>query len=319
MQELISILIPAHNAAATIDRAIGSCLSQSFGNFEILILDNGSDDGTVNEILKINDPRIRIIRLDANIGIAPARNRLLAEARGEFVAWLDADDEMLADRLKIQLTYFKDHPEVDIVGSWITTDSEKLPYKKLPLGHELIKACLWFKNTIIQPSVMSRNFYMMEGILYNEAFCNSAEDYEMWYRLSSTKKFANIPAFLTKYHMTTGVALDLKRRRTDFEENIRKLWDVKWRDLNNTLTIAEKDAFVFFLYNNRTITSAETRLIASALHKLWLASNEPYFRLILRFHMLRLWLNMKLFSKIFNLHLLSHALYYNRMKRLFLV
>jgi glycosyltransferase involved in cell wall biosynthesis len=240
--------MPAFNADSTIAIAIKSCLSQTYANIEILVLNDGSIDYTATEINKFG--KIRVINHDQNLGIANSRNRLLKEAKGEFIAWLDADDLMAKDRIEKQMDYLYKHPEIDIVGSWITTDSKTIAYKKLPTKSHLIKSHLWFKNCMVQPSILSRNFYVKEDIYYNSTF-DYMEDYELWYRLKSTKNFANVPAFLNKYHMPSTRNIEQKLALYNFETKLNLLWDIKWKSVRANLSPTQKIDFqiinTFFL------------------------------------------------------------------------
>jgi glycosyltransferase involved in cell wall biosynthesis len=99
----VSILIPAYNCAATIERAIRSALQQTFQDFELVIVDDGSQDATVEMIATIVDPRIKVIRHKKNLGEAEARNTAVRSASGRFVAFLDSDDEWLPEKLSRQM------------------------------------------------------------------------------------------------------------------------------------------------------------------------------------------------------------------------
>lgn len=103
---LVSVLTPAHNAQAVITRALRSVQAQSVTDWEMIVIDDGSDDGTVSLVqeLAVQDPRLRLIRQDPQQGAAAARNAGLAQARGRYVAFLDADDAWAPDKLSQQLS-----------------------------------------------------------------------------------------------------------------------------------------------------------------------------------------------------------------------
>lgn len=320
MSELISILIPAYNAAQTLRDSIGSCFSQTYSNIEIIVLNNGSNDQTSEVIATIpKNDKLTIINEPINLGIAPARNILLRAAKGNYIAWLDADDTMMHDRLAMQMHYMYKHPETDILGTWITTDDYSLPKKKLPLSHHQITTCLWFKNCLIQPSILSKNFYVEEQIFYDETYTNSVEDYEMWYRLKDKKKFANLDDYLTDYHLTKGIELDLKKRFNHFEENLNRLWAKKWADLELNLLDIDKVLFQHFLYNNKLLKRRDVSSLSKTLNALNKKNNDPFFRLITSLHYLRIWKNMQFGQKFLNLHLLLHFKGYIEMKKTYLI
>ncbi len=96
-----SIIMPVYNRAAVVGRALRSCLSQSFDSFEVVVVDDGSSDTSVEAVLAFDDPRVRLLRHERNRGRGPARNTAMAAARGEWLVFLDSDDELLPDALQI--------------------------------------------------------------------------------------------------------------------------------------------------------------------------------------------------------------------------
>ncbi len=318
MQSLVSILIPVHNARLTIAAAIDSCLAQTYPHIEILLLDNASSDGSLDIMAAYDSLKISILKNENAGTIAESRNKLLHHARGEYIAWLDADDTMHPDRIDIQVGFMTSNPGTDVAGSWIRTDDPDLPFRKLPLLHSQIKTLLWFKNCMIQPSVISKNFYRRENIWYDESYGNSVEDYELWYRLVSRKKFANIPQFLTSYHMTTGEALKRKKESNDFHKNLSRLWNKKWEDAHIQVEAADRRIFQDFLYTNATLSPAESQSLHRTLALLKRSDSDPFFRLVVSFHQLRLWKNMPLLQKIRHAGLLANLAYYFKIKRNYL-
>lgn len=316
MPELVSILMPVFNAERTVAKAIDSCLAQSYLNIEIIVLDNGSRDRSA-EIVKSNpDSRIRLIESETNIGIAAGRNHLLKEAKGSFIAWLDADDEMLENRIEKQVAYFSNYPELDLIGTWIYVEQNQI--KKAPLNHSAISAALWFKNCMYQPSIMSRNFYQNENIFYDETYANTLEDYELWYRLKDQKTFGNIDAPLTLYKLSNTEELKAKKTLGKFEENADRLWSVKWKEISAPIDENDKKLFQHFLYNNEGLSPQE---IVSLLKTLQIIENQfkrGNYSLICAFHRLRIWRNANVFGKLTNLSLLMNIFQYPSIQKLHL-
>src|SRR5688572_1010022 len=110
-----SVVLPTYDRAALLPRAIASVLAQSDGDFELIVVDDGSHDDTPDVVAGIRDPRIRYVRLPANRGLPAARNAGLAVARGAFLAFQDSDDEWMPDKLERQRGVLGRHPEVDVV------------------------------------------------------------------------------------------------------------------------------------------------------------------------------------------------------------
>jgi glycosyltransferase involved in cell wall biosynthesis len=107
---LVSVVVPTYNRAALIARTLRSVLDQSYRNLELLVVDDASTDGTAEAVAALDDPRIRYLRQDTNAGVAAARNRGIAEARGELIAFLDSDDAWLAGKLERQVAAFARAP-----------------------------------------------------------------------------------------------------------------------------------------------------------------------------------------------------------------
>ena len=128
-RNLVSVVMPVYNVARYIDEAMESILNQSFPNFELIIVDDGSTDDTVERIKGYKDSRIRLYRHDHDfIG---SLNLGLQEARGKYVARMDADDMMHVDRLRIQYNIMELEPSIDCCGSWFTMYDEATGAKRL--------------------------------------------------------------------------------------------------------------------------------------------------------------------------------------------
>jgi len=119
MEPKVSVVMPVYNGAKYLREAVDSVLAQTFSQFELIIVDDGSTDGTMEVLGAYSDPRIRLIRNDRNLGQAAARNQAFAAARGEFIAIHDADDTSVPDRLAVQVLYFDAHPDVVLLGATV--------------------------------------------------------------------------------------------------------------------------------------------------------------------------------------------------------
>lgn len=179
-KETISIILPVYNAKKTIKRCIDSILQQSEKGWELIIINDGSTDGT-KDILNYYDNKfkhISICNLKKNMGLVHALNKGLELAKGMFVARMDADDEMLPDRLKQQLNVFKTYKNVDVCGmsSIINKKSIRLNFS----SHDEIIESLCFSNPMIHPTVMMKISSKIK-IQYRDLVC---EDYDLWTRLA---------------------------------------------------------------------------------------------------------------------------------------
>lgn len=198
---LVSVIMPVHNAATYVADAIRSVLTQSVGDFELILIDDASTDKSDEVITTFRDGRLRYQRSDIQLNAAGARNRGLAEARGEFVAFLDADDLARPERFAIQLNLLRARSDVGVVGSFIEAMEENGDPRGdgfvRPLATEEIPPALLFGNCLALSSIMARRASLAS---FKPEFA-PAEDYELWARLAATTKFAIIPQRLTSYRM----------------------------------------------------------------------------------------------------------------------
>lgn len=113
----ISVIVPAYNAEKTILKTIESVLKQTFTDFELIIINDGSNDSTLNIVNSINDDRIKVFSY-ANSGVCVSRNRGIEQAQGEYISFLDADDLWTTDKLELQLKALQENPQTAIAYSW---------------------------------------------------------------------------------------------------------------------------------------------------------------------------------------------------------
>lgn len=195
----ITVLMPVCNAAPYIKEAVQSILSQSYTAFELLIIDDGSTDGTLDKIKRFTDPRIRLIAHPANFGLVSSLNEGIELSASEYIARMDGDDIALPNRLERQIAYMDANPDVGVCGSqahYLGTDSVTTK----PLEHEQIRCWQLFHCTFIHPSVMIRRSVLDAcGIRYLPY--PHAEDYEIWNRLGDVTRLVNLPDVLMRYRL----------------------------------------------------------------------------------------------------------------------
>lgn len=207
----VSVIIPVYNNAPYLVAAIDSILQQSFQDFECIIIDDGSTDGSgaiIDDCARA-DSRIRVLRHpgSTNRGIVISLNKGAAAARAPLIARFDGDDIAHKDRLGQQVHYMHDHPEVDILGGQVKIiDHAGNPIGEVhfPLNHNEIKANLdivdgrLHKPVINSPSAMIRTHILREAGGYRRPY-GVCEDYDLWARLIDHHHFANLPDFLVDY------------------------------------------------------------------------------------------------------------------------
>ncbi len=125
MTPRVTVLLPVHDGADYLGEAIASVLEQTYADFELLVVDDGSSDASADVAASFRDPRIRVLRNESNLGLVPTLNRGLAEAHGEIVARLDHDDVALPRRLELQVAALDREPGVGVVGTWLELVDER--------------------------------------------------------------------------------------------------------------------------------------------------------------------------------------------------
>jgi len=193
--------MPVYNGEKYIKEAIDSVLNQTFKDFELLIINDGSTDGSVKIIESYGDPRIRLVHNEKNLGLVETRNRGFAESKAEFIALLDCDDIAYPERLEKQYEFLTAHPGFAMVGSWVELmdSSGKLTgvIWKNTLQPEEISAFLLFKNCFTQSAVMMR-----ASTLPPERYRTAqAEDFDLWIRIARNWKTWNLQHVLVKYRV----------------------------------------------------------------------------------------------------------------------
>ena len=192
----ISVIMPVYNTKPQyLIPAIESILQQTFTDFEFLIIDDCSTENISSVIKNFSDPRIIFIRTEKNGGAGHARNLGLSLVKGKYIALMDSDDIALPQRLKTEYDYLEEHPETNILGSYM----QRFPQKKtlkVPLKHnDIVHENVFCTCAINNPSVM---FRATPTFRYNNNL-RVAEDYDMWLRQADKSCFANLPAVLMNY------------------------------------------------------------------------------------------------------------------------
>jgi glycosyltransferase involved in cell wall biosynthesis len=198
----ITVFMAAYNAAAFIAESISSILNQTFIDFELLIVDDGSTDDTSLIVKKFNDSRIRLIHNDGNKGLPYTRNWLLTLARGEYIAILDSDDIAYPDRLQAQFEFLDEHPEIALCGGHaeIINENGIIQNRQLIVPtDENVNMSILFLNPFINSSTMFKADVFRELNGYKD-FALS-EDFELFVRISEKHPVTNLDKFLVKYRI----------------------------------------------------------------------------------------------------------------------
>ncbi|MDP2385896.1 MAG: glycosyltransferase [Bacteroidota bacterium] len=221
---LVSVLLPAYNAEKYIAEAIQSVLSQTYVNFELIIVDDGSTDSTGKIIDSFSDKRIKHIVNEKNIGLIATLNKGLTLVKGELVMRMDADDICLPLRMERQVAFLKDKPEIGICGcNYIEFSKSAERFVTLSSDHNEIYAKMLFNSSVVHPSLMIRMSLLKDlDVVFDNKFPH-AEDYELWSRLIFNCKFSNVNELLFRYRLHEGqVTKKHKTIQTDSADKVRR-------------------------------------------------------------------------------------------------
>ena len=189
--------MPVYRAHKYIHKAVESILNQSYSNIELVLIDDCGNDGSI-ELVKeeFNDERIKYYHNERNRGIAYSRNRGLDVAKGDYIAFMDDDDIAPLDRLKLEMEFLHQHPDIDAVGGRycvINEEGEIIRYSDDTLQNpKYIKACLMFFDPLGNGSMLFRTKTVKDNDIRFMDDCQGMEDYRFWVDFSQYGKISNL-------------------------------------------------------------------------------------------------------------------------------
>jgi len=204
MHPLVTVLMPVYNGEKHLAEAVQSILDQTYRNFEFLVMDDGSTDGSAEIIASFKDERIMLNRAENNEGITKTLNRGIGIAKGFYIARMDCDDISHPQRLMRQVNFLEEHPETGVLGTAIEQIKKNGPgkTKRWPATDAEIKINMLFQNPLYHPTVMVRR-EALANTRYPESM-RYAQDYSLWTALSPVTRFANLPEALLRYRTHPG-------------------------------------------------------------------------------------------------------------------
>lgn len=200
----VSIVLAVYNGERHLRKAIQSLLTQTFRDFELIVVNDGSTDRSREIVLASSDPRVRLLDNPQNLGLTPSLNRGIDAARGEFIARLDADDVATPNRLACQIAFLDRHPEIALVGSWwrrIDETGRRLGRERSPLDHTLLRWSLLFYCPFNHSAVTWRRHAVNDAVGPYDSTFSYAMDWEYWSRIASRLRVANIGRVLAEYRV----------------------------------------------------------------------------------------------------------------------
>jgi glycosyltransferase involved in cell wall biosynthesis len=193
----ISILLPVYNAEAFLRETMDSILGQTFPDFELLAMDDGSTDRSAEIIHSYSDPRINYVSCPHDF--VSTLNRGIEMAQGKYIARIDHDDLMTPERLKIQYNFMEVHPEIAACGACMQTFGNSSYTINVLTEHNDIVQYMILGNPMANPTAFYRRSVLMEHNIRHEEGYSFADDYKLWSEIAKVGKLANIPKILTKY------------------------------------------------------------------------------------------------------------------------
>ena len=265
-EPLVSVIMAAKNVEKYISEAIDSVINQTYKNWELIIVDDGSNDTTlsiINDYTK-NDSRIKIIHNEKSVGQAFARNTAVKNSSGDFLAILDADDIAMPDRITEQVHFLENNPNVSAIGGHaeiIDDNGKSLGIKRKALNIDAIRFSLLLQNQFIHSTMMIRRGVFNKFGGYDNNFIY-AEDYDLWSKIIEKNIVLNIDKVVSKFRIQPGSVTKMKdtqiiqlknnmvvvfrnvRNLVDYtDDQIQKMYDM----VNNYLTIL-RTIPAFYLY-----------------------------------------------------------------------
>lgn len=236
----VTVLMPTYNVASWVEEAVQSVLKQTYRNFELLVVDDGSTDDTLEHVRVIEDSRIRIAAFPNNVGLAENLNRGLDLINTELVARMDGDDIAEPDWLETGVKVLDSHPDIDICSFGFQFFGTKTSLVHFPEYHGDSKAQMLFGCTVIVP-VMRRRVFTDNNLRYR-ADTFPAEDYSLWARAYRVAKVYNVQRTLFHYR-THPTQISTARRQAQIEKsNDVRLQMLEW--LNSDFNDEEKQYFL---------------------------------------------------------------------------
>jgi len=253
----VSVIIPTYNRTHLIGRAIQSVLEQSYQDFEIIVVDDGSTDNTEEAIKKFQeqDKRIKYIKHEKNRGGSAGRNTGIKAAKGKYIGLLDDDDEWLPEKLEKQVIKFQNSSEkVGVIYSGFCYVSEKsgkivskiIPHLRGDVYINLLESCILGSPT---PLIKKRCF--QKAGFFDETL-PSCQDWDMWIRLSKYYDFDFVPDILAKHHVHgSQISADLNAKIVAREKLMEKYWIDLSKNPQSFSVILKRLGILYFLAGNQ--------------------------------------------------------------------
>lgn len=248
---LVSVIMPVYNSAKYLNEAIDSILNQTYENIELIVIDDGSSDNSIELIKEYNSSKIRFYKNEKNIGVSATRNKAIDLSEGKFIALMDSDDISPPDRIRKQVEFLENNISYVLVAGHYESFTKYLFYTKRKLRKhciidDKIKVDLNFVGSIAAGTVLVQKEILDKNNLRFDSRLKIAEDFDFWRRISKYAKVTSIDELLVYYrkhpsnsikqkklvdnHMTLALKKsfnDLKIKSDDLFDNNEKLKNIE--------------------------------------------------------------------------------------------
>jgi len=225
---LVSVVIPTHNRAHLLGRAIRSALQQTFSDFELIVVDDASTDETERIAKRFHDERLKYMRHASNLGAPVARNTGISNARGDYIGLLDDDDEWYPEKLEKQVLKFSEVSErVGLIyaGHEVRENNGRLLHIYLPESKGDVRLRLLLGTTIGSPTPLIRKSCFEKVGLFDESL-QSCQDWDMWKRISEHYEFDYVPEVLARTYLHKNqISSDYSALIPGRTRMVQKHWD----------------------------------------------------------------------------------------------
>ena len=212
MQPLVSVIMSTYNREDFLYESVISVLNQTFENFEFIVIDDNSNDKTVEILNEINDKRLKIYKNKVNCGCTFNYHNAQNLAAGEYIAHIDDDDVWFVEKLEKQTEFMKKHKEIALLGTFIETFGEnKRPSWVFDTNSDKLAFLMNFYNPICHSSIIYRkNFMLQKGVNY-DIRKKCSQDYDFYKQIIEAEgKLSNLPEVLVRYRMHNKRITDIK-------------------------------------------------------------------------------------------------------------
>lgn len=223
----VSVVVPVYNRAHAVRTAAASVLGQTYRDFELILVDDGSTDDSgqvIEELTREDVSRVRCVH-QQNAGAAAARNRGIAIGHGEYVCFLDSDDEWLPRKLEVQVEFMDRHPDVGLSYVWaLVVDDEGRVLRRIAsrAGRDVYRR-LFYRNAITPTSGTMVRSWVLDQVGVFDTGLRTRQDWDLWLRIARCHRVREVRRPLVRYRSSrSGISADLKQTADDNQTVLRR-------------------------------------------------------------------------------------------------